>query len=140
MSGHISRGSLPAGSTCSGEPERIFLNLTILSRSVSIVSWPPAPALVAVAALGAAGQPVEGGVRGVLVDGAADVDGKDKSYRQKAPPSTVTGSCSPEQALDSLVSALTPAADAADFNTLVSCVNKVDYPDIPHPHPIDVIV
>ena len=53
----------------------MFVNVIILSPAVSIVvSLPPAPVLVAVAALGAAGQPVEGGVLRGLVDGAAGVD------------------------------------------------------------------
>ena len=45
-----------------------------------------------------------------------------------------------EQTFNSLVGSLTPAADCSYFNTLVSFVDKVDYSDIPNPHPIYVIV
>ena len=62
------------------------------------------------------------------------------SEHPACPSATANDTCSPEQALDSLVSAPTPAADSAYFNALVSFVNKVDYPDIPNPHTIDVIV
>ena len=49
-------------------------------------------------------------------------------------------SCSPEQALDSLVGSLTSAADSSHFNTPVSFVDKVDYSDITNPYAIYVIV